>query len=261
MASDGSIKISIEVDGKEVTVAAKELDKLEQAGSNVGKGVKAAESSVSSLADSSAKAGKDVKGAADSIDGLADSGSKASKDLKGADSAIDGIADSSAQATSSVKGVGDSLNQVSDKARKTGEELGKTGDRTEEVGRKTPKASISLKDLAVSLGLVAVASAAWDTMKSSMDSAIKRFDTLNTFPKVLQALGVSAEESEAAMAKLSDGIDGLPTTLNDIAASAQRMYTSFGDMDKAADTAIALNNAMLGSGSSAEQAQRGIDQY
>src|SRR5699024_5141953 len=261
MASDGSIKISIEVDGKEVTVAAKELDKLEQAGSNVGKGVKAAESSVSSLADSSAKAGKDVKGAADSIDGLADSGSKASKDLKGADGAIDGIADRRAQATSSAKGVGDSLDSMSGKASDAASSVDSVKSSSEGLGEGTTTAAIGLKDLAVSLGLVAVASAAWDTMKSSMDSAIKRFDTLNTFPKVLQALGVSAEESEAAMAKLSDGIDGLPTTLNDIAASAQRMYTSFGDMDKAADTAIALNNAMLGSGSSAEQAQRGIDQY
>ena len=82
-----------------------------------------------------------------------------------------------------------------------------------------------------------------------MDTAIKRFDTLNQFPKVLQALGVSAEDSERAMAKLSDGIDGLPTKLDEIASTAQRMYTSFNDMDKATDTALALNNALLGSGS------------
>lgn len=261
MAADGSIKIEIEVDGKEVKVASKELDNLEASAGGVGKGIKAAESSMDGLADSSAKASKDVKSAADSVDGLADSGSKASKDLKGADGAIDGIADSSTQAASSVRGVGDSLDQVGDKASKTSDQLGKTSEETEKVGKQAPKASIGLKDLAVSLGLVAVASAAFNTLKSSMDSAIARFDTLNSFPKVLQALGVSAEDSEAAMSKLSDGIDGLPTTLNDIAASAQRMYTSFNDMDMAADTAIALNNAMLGSGSNAEQASRGVDQY
>src|SRR5699024_2166715 len=172
-----------------------------------------------------------------------------SKDLKGADSAIDGIADSSAQATSSVKGVGDSIDSKSGKASDAASSVDSVKSSTKGMSEGTTKASISLKDLAVSLGLVAVASAESDTMKSSMDSDIKSFDTLNTFTKVLQALGVSAEESEVAMAKLSDGIDGLPTTLNDIAASAQRMYTSFGDMDKAADTAIALNNAMLGSGS------------
>src|SRR5690625_3171256 len=94
-----------------------------------------------------------------------------------------------------------------------------------------------------------------------MDSAISRFDTLNQFPRVLQALGVSAEESEQAMTDLSDGIDGLPTKLDDIASTAQRMYTSFNDMDKATESALALNNALLGSGSSAEQARRGTEMY
>src|SRR5699024_3031542 len=108
---------------------------------------------------------------------------------------------------------------------------------------------------------IAIAAAAFNTLKSSLDGAIKRFDTLNSFPKVLQALGVSAEDAEKATSKLSDGIDGLPTTLDEIASNAQRMYTSFNDMDKATDSAIALNNAMLGSGSSAADAQRGTEQY
>ncbi|MGY3717071.1 tape measure protein [Sutcliffiella cohnii] len=94
-----------------------------------------------------------------------------------------------------------------------------------------------------------------------MDAAISRFDTLNKFPKVLQSLGVSAEDSERAMSRLSDGIDGLPTKLDEISSTAQRMYTSFNDMDKATDSAIALNNALLGSGSSAVDAQRGTEQY
>src|SRR5699024_453522 len=98
-------------------------------------------------------------------------------------------------------------------------------------------------------------------LKSSLDDAITRFDTLNKFPKVLQALGVSAEDSERAMEKLSDGIDGLPTKLDEISSTAQRMYTSFNDMDKAADSALALNNALLGSGASAEQASRGTEMY
>lgn len=175
--SDGTISIKIEVDGKEVNLAAKELDKLEVSGKKSGQGAKEAE-----------------------------------QGLKG-------------------------------------------------VNNESAKASGGIKKLVASLGLVAIGVSAFNTLKSSLDSAIARFDTLNTFPKVLQALGVSAEESERAMSKLSDGIDGLPTTLNDIAANAQRMYTSFNDMDKAADTAIALNNAMLGSGSSAADAQRGTEQY
>jgi len=94
-----------------------------------------------------------------------------------------------------------------------------------------------------------------------MDAAISRFDTLNKFPKVLQGLGVSAEDSERGMKKLSDGISGLPTLLNEISVTAQRMYTSFNDIDKATDTALGLNNALLASGASAGDAQRGTEQY
>ncbi|GIO25162.1 tape measure protein [Oceanobacillus sp. J11TS1] len=238
--ADGSIKISIEVDGKQVDVAAKQLDNLEASGNRSGKGIKAAESSLDSLSDKSAKAGTSVKGAGDTIEGLGSSGDSAAKGLQGVDGAMDGVADSSAQASDSVRGMSDTMADVDNKSN---------------------QASGSVKTFVASVGLVAIATAAFNTMRQSMDQAISRFDTLNAFPKVLQALGVSAEDSDAAMAKLSDGIDGLPTKLNDITGSAQRMYTSFNDMDKATDTAIALNNALLGSGSSAEEAKRGTDQY
>lgn len=259
--ADGSIKIEIEVDGKQIDVASKELDKLEGAGLKSGKGIKAAEDSMDSLGDASAKARSSVKDTGNAIEGLGDSGAKAGKDLKGTDGAIDGIADSSAQAASGVKGFSDSLDGVSDKAAEAANGTQKVKEEAASVSQETVKASIGVKELATSLGLVAIASKAFNTLQASLDSAIARFDTLNAFPKVLQALGVSAEDSERAMSNLSDGIDGLPTTLNDIAGSAQRMYTSFSDMDKASDSAIALNNALLGSGSSAEAAQRGADQY
>src|SRR5690625_4020044 len=177
MSADGHIRIAIEVDGKQVEVASKDLDSLGKAGQDSGKGVKQAE------------------------DGL-----------KGVD-------------------------------------------------RESGKASGSVKKFATSLGLVAIGAVAFRTLRNAMDSAISRFDTLNTFPKILEALGGSAEDAERAMQRLSDGTDGLPTKLDDIASTAQRMYTSFGDMDKASDSAIALNNALLGSGSSAEQARRGTEMY
>lgn len=129
------------------------------------------------------------------------------------------------------------------------------------VGRESTKASTNIKKFATALGLVAIGAAAFKVLSASMGDAISRFDTLNKFPKVLQALGVSADDSQRAMQRLSDGIDGLPTKLDDIASTAQRMYTSLGDMDKATDSALALNNALLGSGASADQAKRGTEQY
>jgi tape measure domain-containing protein len=153
------------------------------------------------------------------------------------------------------------LDKLEDAGHKSGKGVKQTEEGLKGVGNESQKATGKVKKFATALGLVAIGAAAFATLKSSMDGAISRFDTLNKFPRVLQTLGVSAEDSEKAINKLSNGIEGLPTTLNDIAASAQRFYSSFNDIDKATDTALALNNALLGSGSSAEDAKRGTEQY
>lgn len=153
------------------------------------------------------------------------------------------------------------LTRLEDAGHRGGKGAKQAEDGMRGVGQESSKASGNIKKFATSLGLVAVGAMAFSTLKGSMDAAISRFDTLNQFPKVLQELGVSAEDSEKAMQDLSDGIDGLPTKLDEIASTAQRMYTSFNDMDKATDSALALNNALLGSGSSSEQASRGTEQY
>lgn len=238
--ADGHIKISIEVDGKEIEVASKDLDNLGRAGQDSGKGLKLTESSMDSLSDSSSKAGKSVEGTGKSIDGVSDSSIDAAKGVKGTSDSLDDMSGSASKAADSTKGV---------------------KDETRGVGQESNKASGNIRKIATSLGLVAIGAAAFKTLRASMDDAISRFDTLNKFPKVMEALGVSAEDSERAINKLSDGTDGLPTKLDDIAASAQEMYMTFNDVDKATDTALALNNALLASGANAEQAKRGTQQY
>lgn len=94
-----------------------------------------------------------------------------------------------------------------------------------------------------------------------MDDAISRFDTLNQFPKVMQDVGFSAEESERAVSRLSDGIDGLPTKLDDVTSTAQQIAVMTRDLDGAVETTLALNNAFLASGASTADAQRGLQQY
>ncbi|EMF0588593.1 tape measure protein [Enterococcus faecium] len=126
---------------------------------------------------------------------------------------------------------------------------------------KSNKAGASIKNLVVSLGLVKVAAAAFNVLKNSLDSAISRFDTMQKFPKVMKALGFSAEDSQRSINKLSDGIDGLPTKLDDVVASTQQMTAITGDLDRSTDTVLALNNAFLASGASTEDASRGMQQY
>ena len=99
------------------------------------------------------------------------------------------------------------------------------------------------------------------TIQNSLGKAIKRVDTTNRFPKVMQQIGSSAKDSQASIKKLSDGINGLPTALDDITASTQKLALLTGDLEKATDTSLALNDAFYASGASAEDASRGLIQY
>ncbi|EPM8068590.1 tape measure protein [Enterococcus faecium] len=130
-----------------------------------------------------------------------------------------------------------------------------------QLEKNSNRAGASIKDLVTSVGLVKVASAAFNVLNNSLDAAISRFDTMQKFPKVMKALGFSAEDSQRSINKLSDGIDGLPTKLDDVVASTQQMTAITGDLDKSTDTVLALNNAFLASGASTEDATRGMQQY
>lgn len=123
------------------------------------------------------------------------------------------------------------------------------------------RAATGIKEIVTALGLVALASKAIDMVKSSLDGAIDRYDTLNNFPRVLQQLGFDAEASQKAINRLSDGIQGLPTTLDDVTKNAQRLAVLTGDLDGAVETTLALNNAFIASGASSADASRGLEQY
>lgn len=113
---------------------------------------------------------------------------------------------------------------------------------------------------AMQIGMKAVG-AAMNAVSAHIGDAVSRVDTMRNFPKVMSQMGFSAQSSEKAVKKLSDGIEGLPTALDEITASTQRIATLTGDLDKATDTAIALNDAFLSSGASSADASRGLQQY
>ena len=103
--------------------------------------------------------------------------------------------------------------------------------------------------------------AVFGLINSSVDGAVKRFDTLNQFPKVMQTLGYSAKEAEASINTLGDGIQHLPTTLDAVANQTKGIVAVVGDLDKATKLTLALNNAMTAGGASAEQASSAINQW
>ena len=103
-------------------------------------------------------------------------------------------------------------------------------------------------------------STAMGAVTSSLDSAVSRVDTLNQFPKVMSNLGFSTEDADAALSKLSDGIQGLPTALDEIVGNAQTLSLTLGDLGRGTDVALALNDGMLTYGASAEYVNNAVFQ-
>lgn len=139
--------------------------------------------------------------------------------------------------------------------------LSKVVGQSNQTASATTSATSSVKNLATSLGLVAVASKAFSVVKDSIGGAIDRFDTLNKYPVVMDALGYSARDVAKSSRLMQKGIDGLPTSLQDITSVAQQLAPLTGSATKASKSALALNNAFLASGASVADTSRGLQQY
>ncbi|WP_273721520.1 phage tail protein [Leuconostoc mesenteroides] len=114
---------------------------------------------------------------------------------------------------------------------------------------------------AVAGAATAVVSKALSVVTSNVGNAIDRFDTLNKYPVVMKALGYSTQDTGKSMKLLSNGIDGLPTSLNEITSAAQQFAPLTGNATSGAKAALALNDAFLASGSSVADTSRGMQQY
>lgn len=139
--------------------------------------------------------------------------------------------------------------------------LSKVVGQSNQTASATTSATSSVKNLATSLGLVAVAGKAFSVVKDSIGGAIDRFDTLNKYPVVMDALGYSARDVAKSSRLMQKGIDGLPTSLQDITSVAQQLAPLTGSATKASKSALALNNAFLASGASVADTSRGLQQY
>ncbi|VQI45424.1 phage minor tail protein [Streptococcus pneumoniae] len=134
-------------------------------------------------------------------------------------------------------------------------------DELDKMAQKGDRGSDSLKKFAIGGAAFKLASKAVDLLTDSLGGAIQRFDTLESYPRVMQAMGHSTEDVTRSTKKLAAGIEGLPTTLNEVVGTAQRLTSITGDINKSTDLTLALNNAFLASGSSSADASRGLQQF
>ena len=111
------------------------------------------------------------------------------------------------------------------------------------------------------IGIVsAVTQKAMAAIAASTGDAIKRFDTLKNFPRVMQNLGISTKDSQDSIDYLSKKLEGLPTTLDAATTAVQRLTATNGNLRASTAIYLALNNAILAGGADAQQQASAMEQ-
>lgn len=129
-----------------------------------------------------------------------------------------------------------------------------------DIQSKTKSGGASVRNIVAGLGITKLVTKAIDTIKNSMDGAISRLDTMNNFPKVMSNLGISAKDSQQAINKLSEGLQGIPTTLDAGALAVQRFTSKNGDVKKSVELFLAVNDAILAGGASSQIQESALEQ-
>lgn len=102
---------------------------------------------------------------------------------------------------------------------------------------------------------------AMGVVSSSIDSAVSRVDTMNNFPRVMEGLGYSADSAAASIQLMSDHLTGLPTRLDAMTTSVQKIVPTVKDVGKATDIMLSFNDALLAGGASTQVQEAALEQF
>ncbi|WP_251900910.1 phage tail protein [Lactococcus lactis] len=157
-------------------------------------------------------------------------------------------------ANNAAGNISGSLSRVEKNSNQLGKSLDETSGKSQKIGS-------SAGDILKGVGAFAIMNKAVSLVSDSLGAAIGRFDTLKNYPKVMAQMGYSTDDVAKSTDLLKKGVDGLPTSLQELTKSAQ----SFAILEKSATggakTATALNDAFIASGASSADASRGVQQY
>ncbi|OUK38921.1 hypothetical protein BU183_06085 [Enterococcus faecium] len=112
-------------------------------------------------------------------------------------------------------------------------------------------------------GVTRIVGAGFDLIKGSISGAVDRVDTMNNALRNFQNMGFSNSEIMKNIGKnglLSQGIQGLPTALNDAISHVQLLASSTGDLTRSTQIFKALNDGILGFGGSTDQVNEAVIQ-
>lgn len=155
----------------------------------------------------------------------------------------------------SMDGVGKAIEKAFGDASKT------TGSKTGQSIGKGLSVGFASKVGAVAGITSNVFSKVASVVTSSLGSAVDRADQMNNFPKVMKNLGYSATDAAASIKKISDALDGLPTTSSAMTGMVQQLAPLTSNLDQATNIALAFNNAMLAGGASTMEQENALTQY
>lgn len=207
------------------------------------------------------QAGEKVKESSDLAQRSGDGFKQTSNKIKSASNEASSGGDGFKQAGHKVKASGEEAKGGGAGFKKAGEDAKAGGDKAGQGAKGFEKIKDAIKNFSVGAVAFKAVSSAMNLVSQSMDKAIDRFDTLQRFPKVMKSLGHSSKDVAASTKLLSEGIEGLPTTLDTVVSTTQKLTSMTGNLKQSTKLTIALNNAFLASGASTEDASRGLQQY
>ena len=287
--SDGKIVIDVQVNGNKLSALASDLKKLESDATRSSNGFKNASNSLKEAGNSAKNSADGFKSASEKVKTAGTKAKSSSDDFKtasfkvkeagiltkGSGEAFKDAAEKVKEASAITKTSGNGFKVSADLIRQAGEVASQSGggivkfkdivkssaDQAQQSASKFDKLKDSIKNFSVGAIAFKAVNAGLDLITASLDKAIDRFDTMQRFPKVMKSLGHSSKDVAQSTKALSEGIEGLPTTLDTVVATTQKLTSMTGDLKTSTKLTIALNNAFLASGASTEDASRGLQQY
>ena len=266
--ADGKIIIDVQVNGQKLNKLASDLKSLETDAKSSARGLKEAGDNLKGSGEKAKTAGNDFKSTGFKVKeaGILTKNSGEAFELAGRKVKEAGII--SKTGGNGFKVSAELAQRASETARQSGngfvrlkDTIASSSQKAKESASGFDKLKASIKNFSAGAVAFKTVSAGLDLMKASLDKAIDRFDTLQRFPKVMQSLGHSSKDVAQSTKALSEGIEGLPTTLDTVVSTTQKLTSMTGDLKQSTKLTIALNNAFLASGASTEDASRGLQQY
>ncbi|WP_342987487.1 tape measure protein, partial [Streptococcus parasanguinis] len=207
------------------------------------------------------QAGEKVKESSDLAQRSGDGFKQAAGKIKSSSNEASAGGEGFKQAGHKVKASGEEAKGGGAGFKKAGEDAKAGGDKAGQGAKGFEKIKDAIKNFSVGAVAFKAVSSAMNLVSQSMDKAIDRFDTLQRFPKVMKSLGHSSKDVASSTKLLAEGIEGLPTSLDTVVATTQKLTSMTGNLKQSTKLTIALNNAFLASGASTDEASRGLTQY